>query len=45
MDMNFSAADAQFRQQVREFFSTQYPKDLLQKAASGRPIQKSLICR
>jgi len=40
MDMNFSAADAQFRQQVREFFSTQYPKDLLQKAASGVSLDK-----
>ena len=40
MDMTFSAADAEFRRHVREFFSTQYPKDLLEKAASGVSLAK-----
>ncbi|MEM7098598.1 MAG: acyl-CoA dehydrogenase family protein [Pseudomonadota bacterium] len=40
MDMMFSDADAQFQRQVREFFTTVYPKDLLQKAASGVALEK-----
>ena len=40
MDLSFSAADEQFRAEIREFFQSQYPKDLLQKVAGGQALAK-----
>ena len=40
MDLRFSPADEEFRAEVRRFFQSDYPKDLLQKAASGVGLTK-----
>ena len=40
MDLSFSTADEQFRAEVRHFFQSDYPKDLLQKVASGLALAK-----
>jgi alkylation response protein AidB-like acyl-CoA dehydrogenase len=38
--MQFSLEDEAFRLEVRKFFSTEYPADLLEKAASGVSLAK-----
>ncbi|MEM7219579.1 MAG: acyl-CoA dehydrogenase family protein [Pseudomonadota bacterium] len=38
--MSFKAEDLSFQEQVRAFFTTAYPQDLLRKAASGVPLAK-----
>jgi alkylation response protein AidB-like acyl-CoA dehydrogenase len=40
VDMQFSLEDEAFRLEVRKFFSTEYPADLLEKAASGVSLAK-----
>jgi alkylation response protein AidB-like acyl-CoA dehydrogenase len=40
VDMQFSLQDEAFRLDVRKFFSTEYPADLLEKAASGVSLAK-----
>lgn len=40
MDMQFSLEDEAFRAEVRQFFSTEYPSELLEKAASGVSLAK-----
>lgn len=40
MDLSFRPADEEFRAEVRRFFQSEYPKDLLQKVASGQALAK-----
>ena len=40
MDFTFSDEDEQFRAEVRAFFAERYPKDLLEKSASGAALSK-----
>lgn len=41
MDYTFSDEDEAFRAQVRAFFETEYPKDILDKVRNGQQLQKS----
>ncbi len=40
MDLKFSAADTIFREEVREFFATEYPRELVEKIRRGEVITK-----
>ena len=40
MNVSFSTQDEVFREEVRRFFAEDYPKDLLQKSASGESLGK-----
>ena len=40
MDVHFSSEDAIFRAEARQFFSDEYPSELLAKAASGESLAK-----
>jgi len=40
VDMQFSSEDEAFRIEVRQFFSAEYPVELLEKAASGASLAK-----
>jgi alkylation response protein AidB-like acyl-CoA dehydrogenase len=41
MDLSFSAADEKFRLEVREFFKSEYPKDILAKVQNGQQLNKA----
>jgi alkylation response protein AidB-like acyl-CoA dehydrogenase len=41
MDMDFAPETDAFRTEVREFFSEHYPRELLEKTASGEPLTKA----
>ncbi len=38
MDLNFSAEDETFRQEVRDFFADEYPAELREKRKNGEPL-------
>lgn len=40
MDFSFTPADEEFRMQVRHFFETEYPQDLIEKIARGHSPSK-----
>ncbi len=41
MDFSFTRADEEFRMQVRHFFETEYPQDLIEKMAHGHSPSKA----
>jgi alkylation response protein AidB-like acyl-CoA dehydrogenase len=41
MDFSFTPADEEFRMQVRHFFETEYPQDLIEKIARGHSPSKA----
>lgn len=41
MEMQFSSEDEAFRAEVREFFSNEYPAELVEKSASGAELAKA----
>jgi alkylation response protein AidB-like acyl-CoA dehydrogenase len=41
MDFSFTHADEEFRMQVRHFFETEYPQDLIEKIARGHSPTKA----
>ncbi|HBM89443.1 MAG TPA: acyl-CoA dehydrogenase, partial [Rhodobiaceae bacterium] len=41
MDLSFSAADEKFRLEVREFFASEYPADILAKVQNGQQLNKA----
>jgi hypothetical protein len=43
MDLRFTPAEIAFRDEVREFFRTQIPKEIRRKVRESRPLAKA--CR
>lgn len=41
MDFSFSEADEQFRMKVRDFFENEYPREIVEKMASGASPSKA----
>ena len=41
MDFSFSETDEQFRMKVRDFFETEYPREIVEKMASGASPSKA----
>ena len=45
MDVNFSADELAFRQEVRQFFATEFPQDVLEKQAKAIPLEREDVVK
>ena len=45
MDVNFSDDELAFRQEVRQFFATEFPQDVLEKQAKAIPLEREDVVK
>jgi alkylation response protein AidB-like acyl-CoA dehydrogenase len=45
MNLNFSAEDLKFRDEVREYFASEFPQDILEKQNKGIPLSREDVVR
>jgi alkylation response protein AidB-like acyl-CoA dehydrogenase len=45
MDVNFSNDELEFRQEVRQFFATEFPQDVLEKQAKAIPLEREDVVK